>query len=150
MAANTPFIFDYQSGKYGYNTDPARGAGTFVPFKQNPPKFNFYPDPATGNTTSHAWLQISDIAQFSRMTIDKLVITQWHASNGINWVAYADLYWHHDNTNSTIKSWRNVEGTFTNITIDLSSYTYGDLYLYVHANQGSYRPVFTGIQLIYK
>lgn len=26
------FVFDYQDGKYGYNTDPNRGADTFVPF----------------------------------------------------------------------------------------------------------------------
>lgn len=26
------FVFDYQYGKYGYNTDPNRGSGTFVPF----------------------------------------------------------------------------------------------------------------------
>lgn len=25
--------FDYQNGKYGFNTDPARGADTFVPFQ---------------------------------------------------------------------------------------------------------------------
>lgn len=26
------FIYDYQDGKYGYNTDPSRGADTFHPF----------------------------------------------------------------------------------------------------------------------
>lgn len=31
-ANSNRFIFDYQGGKYGYNTDPNRGAGTFSPF----------------------------------------------------------------------------------------------------------------------
>ena len=32
-ANNNEFYFDYQNGKYGYNTDPNRGADTFNPFK---------------------------------------------------------------------------------------------------------------------
>lgn len=32
-ANNNKFYFDYQDGKYGYNTDPNRGADTFSPFK---------------------------------------------------------------------------------------------------------------------
>ena len=28
------FYFDYQNGKYGFNTDPDRGASTFHPFKK--------------------------------------------------------------------------------------------------------------------
>lgn len=33
LSANSNhFYFDYQNGKYGYNTDPNRGAGTFSPF----------------------------------------------------------------------------------------------------------------------
>ncbi len=31
-ANSTQFYFDYQDGKYGYNTDPNRGADTFIPF----------------------------------------------------------------------------------------------------------------------
>ncbi len=31
-ANSNHFYFDYQNGKYGYNTDPSRGAGTFSPF----------------------------------------------------------------------------------------------------------------------
>lgn len=34
-ANQTPFIYDYQNGQYGYNTDPARGADTFHPFKSD-------------------------------------------------------------------------------------------------------------------
>lgn len=33
---NNEFYFDYQNGKYGYNTDPNRGADTFNPFKSVP------------------------------------------------------------------------------------------------------------------
>lgn len=33
-ANEKPFIFDYQSGVYGFNTDPARGADSFVPFSK--------------------------------------------------------------------------------------------------------------------
>ena len=36
-ANNNKFYFDYQNGQYGYNTDPARGADTFSPFR---PGFN--------------------------------------------------------------------------------------------------------------
>lgn len=31
-ANSNQFYFDYQDGKYGYNTDPNRGADTFNPF----------------------------------------------------------------------------------------------------------------------
>lgn len=35
LSANgTQFVFDQKDGKYGYNTDPNRGADTFVPFKK--------------------------------------------------------------------------------------------------------------------
>lgn len=34
-ANNNQFHFDYQDGKYGYNTDPNRGADTFFPFKSS-------------------------------------------------------------------------------------------------------------------
>jgi hypothetical protein len=33
-ANNNEFYFDYQNGKYGYNTDPNRGADTFNPFNR--------------------------------------------------------------------------------------------------------------------
>ena len=32
-ANSNQFYFDYQDGKYGFNTDPNRGADTFNPFK---------------------------------------------------------------------------------------------------------------------
>lgn len=32
VANNKHFYFDYKNGKYGYNTNPNRGADTFVPF----------------------------------------------------------------------------------------------------------------------
>ena len=31
-ANNNQFYFDYQDGKYGFNTNPNRGADTFIPF----------------------------------------------------------------------------------------------------------------------
>ena len=34
-ANNNEFYFDYQNGKYGYNTDPNRGADTFHPFSEH-------------------------------------------------------------------------------------------------------------------
>lgn len=33
-ASGTKFYFDYKNGKWGWNSSPARGAGTFHPFKQ--------------------------------------------------------------------------------------------------------------------
>ena len=32
-ANDKEFYFDYQNGEYGFNTDPDRGAATFIPFK---------------------------------------------------------------------------------------------------------------------
>lgn len=34
-ANSNQFYFDYQDGKYGFNTDPNRGADTFFPFKNS-------------------------------------------------------------------------------------------------------------------
>ena len=39
-ANNTKLYFDYQDGKYGYNTDPSRGADTFSPFRSGGDEFN--------------------------------------------------------------------------------------------------------------
>lgn len=36
VANNNRIYFDYHDGKYGYNTDPSRGADTFVPFRSAP------------------------------------------------------------------------------------------------------------------
>lgn len=37
MTANdTKFYFDYKDGQWGFNTDPARGADTFHPFRSAP------------------------------------------------------------------------------------------------------------------
>ena len=38
VANNKHFYFDYKNGKYGYNTNPNRGADTFVPFNNG----NYY------------------------------------------------------------------------------------------------------------
>ena len=35
-ASGTSFYFDYKDGKWGWNSSPARGAGTFHPFKSAP------------------------------------------------------------------------------------------------------------------
>lgn len=35
VANSKHFYFDYKDGKYGYNTNPNRGADTFVPFKSS-------------------------------------------------------------------------------------------------------------------
>lgn len=35
VANSKHFYFDYKNGKYGYNTNPNRGADTFVPFKSD-------------------------------------------------------------------------------------------------------------------
>ena len=37
VANSKHFYFDYKNGKYGYNTNPNRGADTFVPFKNIEP-----------------------------------------------------------------------------------------------------------------
>jgi hypothetical protein len=40
-ANNNEFYFDYQNGKYGYNTDPNRGADSFRPFSSGPVNSNY-------------------------------------------------------------------------------------------------------------
>ena len=47
MIANSKhFYFDYKNGKYGYNTNPNRGADTFVPFSNA--------EQQTGSLTAHS------------------------------------------------------------------------------------------------
>lgn len=49
LSANSnQFHFDYQNGKYGYNTDPNRGADTFHPFS-NGNGFFAYSDASTAS-----------------------------------------------------------------------------------------------------
>ena len=40
VANSKHFYFDYNNGKYGYNTNPNRGADTFVPFSSLEKLFN--------------------------------------------------------------------------------------------------------------
>lgn len=57
-ANSNHFYFDYKNGKYGYNTDPNRGAGTFSPFKSGFDNLSIidshsypYPNPTSINIT---------------------------------------------------------------------------------------------------
>ncbi len=51
-ANNNQFYFDYQDGKYGFNTDPNRGADTFNPFNGGG-KSGIFP------TTANAWAEVN-------------------------------------------------------------------------------------------
>lgn len=60
---DTSFIFDYKDGKYGYNTDPKRGADTFHPFKIEPDFtciFNDYSNDYVAYNEKNSLVQISN------------------------------------------------------------------------------------------
>lgn len=62
-ANSNRFYFDYQNGKYGYNTDPSRGAGTFSPFSSGITKIGTY----SANTTI-------DVSQFGAQSVDEFIV----------------------------------------------------------------------------
>lgn len=73
---STSFYFDSKNGKWGWNSDPARGAGTFHPFKQASSAGTYTIDALydAGGSYSGAG---STIVQLPRMTGDGvLAITQ--------------------------------------------------------------------------
>ena len=60
-ANSNQFHFDYQDGKYGFNTDPNRGADTFHPFKIEPDftcVFNDYSNDYVAYNEKNALVQI--------------------------------------------------------------------------------------------
>ena len=48
-------FFDSKDGKYGYNTDPNRGADTFVPFKGKPDTFSMDVDIEVGKNATKSY-----------------------------------------------------------------------------------------------
>ena len=48
-------FFDSNDGKYGYNTDPNRGADTFVPFKGKPDTFSMDVDIEVGKNATKSY-----------------------------------------------------------------------------------------------
>lgn len=65
-ANSNHFYFDYQNGKYGYNTDPNRGAGTFSPFSKGAVKVGSY-TAATVNI---------DVSAYGATSADQFLVVQ--------------------------------------------------------------------------
>lgn len=73
---STSFYFDSKNGKWGWNSDPARGAGTFHPFKQASSAGTYTIDALYNASGAHPGSS-STIVQLPRMTGDGvLAITQ--------------------------------------------------------------------------
>ena len=90
---NCNFYFDYQGGKFGFNTDAARGAGTFRPFRGIPDiiSFNLRADKAVDFTQNSAMVVPSSvIALFNSATITVSGSSNdaWATVNGQGYYAY--------------------------------------------------------------
>lgn len=79
-ANNIPLIFDYHDGKYGYNTNPNRGADSFHPF--NSDRFNVFTsdNPEFGNLVKLTETASNPNSTFG-ITNDCVSITK-HSGNG--------------------------------------------------------------------
>ena len=78
MVNGTPFIWDIQQGKAGYNTDPARGADTFHPFQA-------CFDLGTGTS-----FDVSKYQDYKNFSLDNFAVTG-NSSVSESWVDYCTV-----------------------------------------------------------
>ena len=91
-ANNTQFIFDYQDGKYGFNTDPNRGADTFFPF-------------SSGAKAELLWENIADTSKdFTPQTVN-------FKEN--NYTHYLIEFWGRNDLRDNIATTVIIESTYT-------------------------------------
>lgn len=85
---NVDFYFDYKDGKYGYNTDPSRGADTFVPFKKT--NFIMTDEVISKSISSHSWKRnfYNYILEFEAGSYDTFIAT---ASITMNKLAFLSV-----------------------------------------------------------
>lgn len=128
MTANgTNFIFDYQNGKYGYNTNPNRGADTFYPFSQLLiPKITVE-SPSGNDTTNSVYL---DFENKQKVTISKIAFIREHQNRN----AQLQVIKLPENT-IIYDSGRFTSGEKTNISVDVSTASqfriiFSGLYMY--------------------
>lgn len=89
LSANgNKFYFDYQNGKYGYNTDPERGADTFRPFSGS--DFQIILTLGTGMTDAEL---ISIRKNGIEFILDKIPYLNQNAPYGYIQVVYANRQW---------------------------------------------------------
>jgi SOS-response transcriptional repressor LexA len=91
-ANNTRFVFDYQDGKYGFNTDPNRGADTFFPF-------------SSGAKAELLWENIADTSKdFTPQTVN-------FKEN--NYTHYLIEFWGRNDLRDNIATTVIIESTYT-------------------------------------
>ena len=97
MANSNQFYFDYQDGKYGFNTNPNRGADTFVPFNKaeiiwtNPtPSNQIFDTISISGVDFTKYTQIVILA-WGHHQWDKTNITQIFEVSGTGGVLYATM-----------------------------------------------------------
>ncbi len=66
----TEFYLDVKDGERGYNTDPARGADTFSPFKRKPQIVLI----GSGNTTATKTFSATSIKGYNKLTSDNFFL----------------------------------------------------------------------------
>lgn len=79
-ANNTQFVFDYQDGKYGFNTDPNRGADSFHPFKHNSGALKFVKITSVTNNYYTATTDVKSVLpeKYSELTHDNFFFKNMH------------------------------------------------------------------------
>ena len=68
--SGTEFYLDEHDGERGYNTDPARGADTFHPFKQKPKIILI----GSGNTAAAKTFSATSIKGYNKLTSDNFFL----------------------------------------------------------------------------
>lgn len=112
-ANGTNFIFDYQNGKYGYNTNPNRGADTFYPFSQLLiPKITVE-SPSGNDTTNNVYL---DFENKQKVTIFKIAFIREHQNRNAQ-VRVVKLPEH----TIIYDSGKFTSGEKTNVEVDVSA-----------------------------
>lgn len=122
-ANGNKFYFDFKNGKYGYNTDPGRGADTFSPFRE---EIILGERLIRSGLTATTTINMADYCEdISKVTIDNFLFT----ITNIN--AYCWSWGHPSDTHGpdTNNNFSPVTGSYDSIsgilTVTISAPTYG-------------------------
>ena len=122
-ANNNHFYFDYKDGKYGYNTNPNRGADTFVPFKSGTGIYYMINGSNSTSSTSVIMLKKEDIENYS--TVKATVIS---GTASIMMLQY---------NNEEVGFGGNLDSLSNGVAVNISNYVKNYNYLRVYANIGN-------------